>query len=253
MLPSQTDCPRSFECRCTTFSDHVYTDSYWAYLDTDVGSANLVTGWGLAPNWNFRALLGAPVLMSPGPHTITLAEREDSTRVRFLEISQGYPDCQFGAPPVTPNITAESVRLEVLQLETDTNNRISALSSTIDAINSTIASAIAAYNITLQSQLGHVEAEHEAQHDAMVSAVSTATASIAAVTSRLSGVGSYSGGPGVTLPRTPAVQTSGTSAQDIALNAGLGGTVRVSGATCQADLCELVGQVSQLTDALRQL
>jgi hypothetical protein len=191
-------------------------------------------------------------MLSAGPHSITLGEREDGTLVRHLEMSMGYPDCQFGAPPQEPNVTADSVRLELLDLETATNNRIATLSSAVDAINSTIASAIAAYNVTLQSQMADHEAEAQTEHAEMASALSSATAAIAAITSRLTSVTSFSTGGGVVGAGTtlPLVQASN---QDLSLNAGTGGTVRVAGGSCQTDLCELVGQVAQLTNALRQL
>ena len=229
-------------------------DSWWTYLDDNIRSARLITGFRLAPTWTYRQLLAGPTMVSAGSHTITLAEREDATMARHIELSMGNPDCQFGAPPQESNVTAASVRLELLDLETVTNNRISALSTAVDAVNSTIAAAISAYNVTLQAQMADHEGEADTARASMTSALSTANAAITAITSRLTGVSTFSTGGGVVVgPLAPVVQTSGSSGQDIALNAGSGGTVRVSGGTCQTDLCELVSQVAQLTDALRQL
>eukprot|EP00037_Helgoeca_nana_P019601 m.191660 g.191660 ORF g.191660 m.191660 type:complete len:364 (-) comp24933_c0_seq2:834-1925(-) len=242
-------------------------DSFWTYLD-GVESVNRVTyvatGFRLQPAWTYRLLRPSPTLFRQGTHTITLAEREDGTRMRRVGISMGYPVCQFGAPPAAPNNTADSVLARVLTLETQTNNRVSAMSTgsaalnaTVQALSASVSSSQSMVMVSVSQQVSTLRASVlsttnslQSQVTAQAStgtAVSTAMSSLSA---RLGTVGAFgTGGGGGALPAAPQL---GRSGRDVAIAAGAGGTVRIQGAQCQSDLCSLVSQVSQLTDALRQ-
>jgi hypothetical protein len=242
-------------------------DSFWTYLD-GVESVNRVTyvatGFRLQPAWTYRPLRPSPTLFRQGTHTITLAEREDGTRMRRVGISMGYPVCQFGAPPAAPNNTADSVLARVLTLETQTNNRVSAMSTgsaalnaTVQALSASVSSSQSMVMVSVSQQVSTLRASVlsttnslQSQVTAQAStgtAVSTAMSSLSA---RLGTVGAFgTGGGGGALPAAPQL---GRSGRDVAIAAGAGGTVRIQGAQCQSDLCSLVSQVSQLTDALRQ-
>eukprot|EP00037_Helgoeca_nana_P003647 m.40985 g.40985 ORF g.40985 m.40985 type:complete len:251 (+) comp14066_c0_seq1:548-1300(+) len=234
------------------------TDSFWALVDgsTATGDFTLVTGWRLPPTWLFRPLISGIKVLAPGPHYIMLREREDGTRIQELAFTSGFPDCQFGVPAT--NVTLEQ---RVLELETQTNNRVSALSQMVDAMSSTVSSlnatvssvvsaSLSAYDVTLQSQMEAHKDEAVSRQQSAMAITNAVSSAITAATSRLNTVASFSSGIGGNLPQQPIVQASGN---DITVTAAAGGTVRVSGGQCQTDVCGLAGQVAALTDALRQV
>lgn len=188
-------------------------DSFWSFFDGNRAATFMVsTGISvLAPNWGTGAFLAGPTYLSVGPHTFSVAEREDGSRFRRLGLTSGYSDCQFGLPSAS---VSTQVSTAVSALRTDLVTQIQLQTSSIAATNM------------------------------LASATSTALSSMRA---RLTGLAGFGVGSGVTAS-SPQVVGSG---QDITLTAGQGGTVRVVGSQCSSDLCGLTAQVSRLTDALR--
>lgn len=185
--------------------------------------------------------------------------------MRRVGMSMGYPECRFGAPPPAPNNTADSVFARVLVLETQTNNRVSAISTNLDTLNTTLNMAMSSSLSSSQSMImGSVSQQISTLRASVLSttntlqsqvtaqastgtAVSTAMSTLSARLGALVSFGTGAGAAG--LPADPQMERSGN---DVMIGASAGGTVRIQGQTCQSDLCSLVNQVSQLTNALRQ-
>eukprot|EP00035_Acanthoeca_spectabilis_P021919 m.440932 g.440932 ORF g.440932 m.440932 type:complete len:385 (-) comp18591_c0_seq1:85-1239(-) len=254
-------------------------DSFWTFVDNTYPPFYQTTGWVAPPRWNYQALVGgATTFFAAGPHALNVAEREDGTRMRRLSITAGYPDCHFGAPPPA-NTSADALLTRVLALETATNNRVSAVSTLVASVSSaaaannasimaavsqattvsTMTGSVSSMTASLSSAVSNAQSQVRVQSTlqatmsgTLSTAGSTATAvssALASLTSRFGGVSNFNVGVASALPGSPVVASAN---QDLTLTAASGGTVRVSGGQCQADLCGLVGQVSQLTAALRQ-
>jgi hypothetical protein len=188
-----------------------------------------------------------------GVHTLNVAEREDGTRLRRVGMSMGYPDCQFGAP--TSNNTADSVYQQVLDLETNTNNRVSQLSASVASLNASLSATESMVMASISSQVStmgsSLQSQIAAQASSTMATTSTLSTAVGSLTSRLGNVQPFGTGAGTaTLPSAPQLNRA---LNDITLAAATTGTVRVQGSQCSSDLCALVAQVSTLTDALRQV
>ena len=67
-------------------------------------------------------------VLSAGTHYLEVAEREDGSLLRHVEMTEGYPACTFGeAPPTSSDLAAR-----MLQIETLANNRVSGLEGTVN-------------------------------------------------------------------------------------------------------------------------
>jgi hypothetical protein len=102
-----------------------------------------------------------------GVHTLNVAEREDGTRLRRVGMSMGYPDCQFGAP--TSNNTADSVYQQVLDLETNTNNRVSQLSASVASLNASLSATESMVMASISSQVSTMGSSLQSQIAAQAS------------------------------------------------------------------------------------
>eukprot|EP00036_Acanthoecidae_sp_10tr_P014836 CAMPEP_0206296706 /NCGR_PEP_ID=MMETSP0106_2-20121207/5804_1 /ASSEMBLY_ACC=CAM_ASM_000206 /TAXON_ID=81532 /ORGANISM="Acanthoeca-like sp., Strain 10tr" /LENGTH=943 /DNA_ID=CAMNT_0053727367 /DNA_START=100 /DNA_END=2932 /DNA_ORIENTATION=- len=76
-------------------------DSFYAYLDGNRTAARTVhTGYRVGAWQPSVAIFGGTgVMLSPGRHNLTLAEREDGTRVRSMTLVRGGQQCRFVPPP----------------------------------------------------------------------------------------------------------------------------------------------------------
>ena len=72
-----------------------------------------------------------------GTHNVTLREREDGARLRRLRITTGYPSCQFATFNPHWNITTPHVYDRILALETESNNRITAVEDAVGSLTDT--------------------------------------------------------------------------------------------------------------------
>lgn len=239
-------------------------DSFWTGIDGDRSSERIWTNIPRMPTWG-----GAPpafernMRLEAGVHTFNVAEREDGTALRRVMMVAGYPDCMFGEQP----LNAGDVLARVIELETQTNDRVSALQSTVSALQSNLTQAqteastavavMAAMSTqvatSVASQIAAFRAELQTQNTAEESRAAALSDRVGAIESRMVGQAAVpafavgASGPGAGTPSITAV------GPNLKLAAAGGGDVKVTGGGCfEADLCGLAQTVQAITEALRQ-
>ena len=142
----------------------------------------------------------------------------------------------------------------MLEIETITNNRVSALEGNVTVLSDQLATA----NAQLSTIGSQVAASISTQVASLRSDIQTQStvARVDAIESRMavqaSAVPAFAVAGGSS--STSSTQSISAVGQDIILEApGRGGSVMLSSAECAAtDLCELARSVAAITDALRQ-
>eukprot|EP00036_Acanthoecidae_sp_10tr_P007725 CAMPEP_0182921304 /NCGR_PEP_ID=MMETSP0105_2-20130417/4063_1 /TAXON_ID=81532 ORGANISM="Acanthoeca-like sp., Strain 10tr" /NCGR_SAMPLE_ID=MMETSP0105_2 /ASSEMBLY_ACC=CAM_ASM_000205 /LENGTH=336 /DNA_ID=CAMNT_0025058811 /DNA_START=30 /DNA_END=1040 /DNA_ORIENTATION=- len=209
-------------------------DSFWVYLDGLTRPYYYVRGVPRIPTWSTTTLQGGTQLWQAGAHSVHVVEREDGTRFRRIWMTSGYPDCSFGVPPTTATVLQR-----VLDLETSTNNRVSALSAAVAALNSTVSTLVAS---AISSAVTTLRGEMSTQATT-AAAVSSA---VAGLTARGSALNAFAPGGGYTGAQA---KVSSDVQRNVVLQAP--GAVTVQAGQCSTDFCSVAAQVQAITDALR--
>jgi hypothetical protein len=85
-------------------------DSFYSFVDGNRTAAHTVhAGYHVGAWRTSGSIFAQPMMLSAGAHTITLAEREDGTRVHSIMLTQGQASCRF-VQPLTQAPTTSMLR-----------------------------------------------------------------------------------------------------------------------------------------------